>query len=164
MRTTFAMLDDALIERLFQPAADLITKQTGFTSTIAACLFSDASSLSWIVSRGLGLPDAIVSIDLGVACLDLVLLMLGLVAMICLRMLFQRMAAGHANPLRVAMQPHRAIVLLMLVARLVQIRFADVADAADVSMLICTTTALYLGACMERPVLRRAAVSIAPIG
>ncbi len=93
--------------------------------------------------------------DAGTAALDTTLLLLGLVALISLRALFRRAWRKQANPLRLAMQPHRAIVLLMLASRLMQLRAPGLTDVADLAMLLCAASALYLGACAERPPIRR---------
>ena len=133
MRKTFAPLDDVLIERFFQPAADLIAHQLAVPRTTAACFCIDLASLSWIVSHVRTLSDAVSAWDGGWSALHLLVLLLGLVALLSLRTLFRRAGRKTANPLRLAMQPHRAIVVLML----------------------CAGCAMYLGACAERPPVRR---------
>ncbi|HBK05992.1 MAG TPA: hypothetical protein DDZ81_09010 [Acetobacteraceae bacterium] len=162
MRKTFAPLDDMLIERLFQPASDLMSHRLGFGRAAAACFCIDVASLSWIVSRAWGLSDAVAAWDAATAFLDMATLLLGLIALISLRTLFRRASSKQANPLRQVMRPHRAIVLLMLAARLAQFRSPAPADLADLAMLVCAAFALYLGACAERPPLRRGWASLAP--
>jgi hypothetical protein len=164
MRKTFAALDDVLIERVFQPVSDLVSNQTGLSKAATACICIDIASLSWIFSRARGLSGAITAWDPLTTSLDLALLLLGLVALISLRSLFRRAATRkQANPLRQAMQPHRAIILLMLATRLTQLPAFDLTDAADLAMLLCASSALYLGACVERPpVRRRQAASLTP--
>ena len=117
MRKTFARLDNVLIEGLFQPAIDLITYRTRVGCNPAACFCLDLASLSWIISRAPGLLTAVAAHDDSSAFLDLSFLLLGLVALISLRTLFRKAKGKHGNPLRIAMQPHRAIVLMMLAAR-----------------------------------------------
>jgi hypothetical protein len=156
MRKTFAALDDVLIERVFQPISDLMSNQAGLSRATTACLCIDVASIAWIVSRARGLAAAVTASDAGAAFLGLALLLLGLAALICLRSLFRRAATGkQVNPLRQAMQPHRAIVLLMLATRLTQLPIFDLTDAADLAMLLCASSALYVGACVERPPVRR---------
>jgi hypothetical protein len=162
MRRTFALLDGALIERVFQPVCDWLLRQTGITRTRTTCLCLDAAALAWILSRTQGLSDLAAHWEAGSAAVSFAVLLLGLVALISLRTLFRR--AGDrkpANPLRLAMLPHRAVLLLMLVSRLVQLR--DLGDAADLLMLVCAVAALYLGACVERPRLRRRSGSGLPV-
>lgn len=162
MRQMFAPLDDMLIERLFQPLSDLITYRAGGDRAGTACLCINLASFAWIVSRAPGLSDAVLSWRSGTACLDLLFLLLGLVALISLRTLFRRAGRKHGNPLRPAMQPHRAIVLLMIATRLLQLQSPGLAEAADIAMLIFATSALYLGACTEPPPVRRDLAVLVP--
>lgn len=155
MRKTFGPLDDVLIERLFQPVSDLMSYRIGVNRTATACFCIDSASLAWIVSRVRELSDAVGAWNAVAAFLDLALLLLGLIALVSLRMLFRRAGGLPVNPLRQAMQPHRAIVLLMLASGLAQLHTLTMAGAADLAMLMCATSALYLGACAERPPVRR---------
>lgn len=164
MRKTFAPLDDVLIERLFQPALDVVTNRIGIARGTAACFCVDLASLSWIVSRAQGLSDAVIAWDASAAFRDFAFLLLGLIALTSLRTLFRRAGGGSGNPLRMTMQPHRAVVLLMLVVRLMQLQAPGLADAADLVMLVCAASALYLGACAEPPPIRRGWVSLVPAG
>ena len=163
MRKAFSALDDMLIERVFQPLSDLITHQVGLSRADLACCCIDAASLAWIVSRTQILSTAVVDWNVSTAFTDLAFLLLGLIAMISLRMVFRRSASRRINPLRHAMQPHRAIALLMLMARLLQFRSLDLTDVADGMMLLCAAFALYLGACGEPPPAHRAEAGFAPV-
>jgi hypothetical protein len=163
MRKTFAPLDDVLIERLFQPILSLISNRIGISRGYAACFCIDLASLAWIVSRARRLSDAVVASNPGTALLDLSLLLLGLVALISLRTLFRRAGTKQGNPLRLAMQPHRAIILMMLAARLVRLQTPGLADAADIAMLMFAAFALYLGACAEQPPVRRGIAAFAAV-
>ncbi len=162
MRKAFSALDDMLIERVFQPLSDLITHQVGLSRADLACCCIDAASLAWIVSRSHILSAAVVDWDVSAAFTDLAFLLLGLIAMISLRMVFRRSASRRTNPLRQTMQPHRAVSLLMLMARLLQFRSLAVIDVADGMMLLCAAFALYLGACEEPPPAHRAKAAFAP--
>lgn len=164
MRKTFAPLDDVLIERLFQPTLIVISNSIGLSRGGAACFCIDTASLAWIVSRVHGLSDAVSAWNASDAFLDLALLLLGLVAMIALRSLFRRTAGKQCSPLRMAMRPHRAVVLLMLAARVVQPHAFGLADTADLVMLAFAATALYLAACAEPPRLRGGAAVPAQAG
>jgi hypothetical protein len=155
MPKTFARLDDALIERLFQPASDLMSDRIGVSRSSAACFCVDIASLAWIVARMPGLSGSVTAWNSRMALMNMSLLLLGLVALLSLRTLFRRAGGKLANPLRPAMRPHRAIVLLMLVASLVRFQAPALADAADLAMLLFAASALYLGACAERPPVRR---------
>jgi hypothetical protein len=160
MRKTFEPLDDVLIERLFQPLADLIWHRTGLGRATAACFCLDVTALSWIVSRSAGMSDAVTAWDAATAFLDLAVLLLGLVALTSLRTLFRRAGLQQGNLVRPAMRPHRAIVLLMLGARLTQLPASDLTGAADIAMLLFAVSGLYLGACSERPPVRRGSAAL----
>ncbi|HEX3573607.1 MAG TPA: hypothetical protein VHU42_03310 [Rhodopila sp.] len=155
MRTCFALLDDWLIERVFQPISDVITDRIGFSRTTAACFCVDFASTAWIVSRARGLTGEVTAWDAGAAVRDMSILLLGLIALVSLRMLFRRTERRQANPLRLSMQPHRGVVLMMLTVRLVEMHAPGLVDAADLAMLLFAGSALYLGACVERPPVRR---------
>jgi hypothetical protein len=163
MRKMFTPLDDMLIELVFQPVSDLVSYQVGVSRPATICFCIDAASVAWIASRTSGLSRAVIAWDSGSAFFNLAFLLLGLGALISLRTLFRRAATRKpANPLRLTMQPHRAIVLLMLASRLAQLPAPGLTDAADLAMLLCATAALYLGACAERPPIRRQWQPMAP--
>jgi hypothetical protein len=162
MRQTLASVDDVLIERLFQPASDVLTHRVGLSRTTAPYFFTDLASLAWIVSRVPEMSALVAAWDAGAAFLVLALLLLGLGALVSLRMVFQRTERTLSNPLRRVMRPHRAIVLLMLVSSLVQLRAPGLANIADLVMLLGIASALYLGACAERPPIRRDTRSMVP--
>jgi hypothetical protein len=165
MRKMFAALDDVLIERVFQPVSNLLSDRIGLTRSGTACFCVDIASIAWIVARTGGLSDAVAAGNAGTLVLDLTLLLLGLVALTSLRTLFRRASTGkQANPLRLAMQPHRAIMLLMLASRLVQWQAPGLADAAELAMLVCAIAALYLGACTELPPIRSSWLSRSDAG
>jgi hypothetical protein len=161
---TFAPVDDALIERLFQPASDLLAYRVGLSRATAACFCIDLASLSWIASRAGGMSGSVAAGNAGGATLEFALLLLGLAALISLRTLFRRAGGKQANPLRLAMRPHRAVVLLMLAARLLQLQAPGLGPAADLAMLVFAASALYLGACNERPPIRRSWAALVPAG
>ncbi len=162
MRKTFARLDDLLIERLFQPASDLITRRMGLSNGGTICFCLDLASIAWIVSRTRCLSDAVIGWDAISAFLHLSFLLLGLVALVSLRILFRRPKGKQGNPLRPAMQPHRAVVLLMLGTNMAQLRTPDLAATADLLMLVFAAFGLYLGACAEQPPVRRHWATLAP--
>jgi len=149
MHASFSRLDDALIERLFQPLADTVMDRFGLDRLRAACFCLDAASLAWIVSQAGGLGRDVGGWDAGPACLRLLLLVLGLAAMSSLRTLFQRMVAGGANPLRVAMVPHRGLALALFLGQLMTA--GGLAGWAELAMLGLAAAGLYLGACRARP-------------
>src|ERR1700761_5307857 len=117
MRRFFGPLDDALFERLFQPLTSLLTHRFGMRRRGAACVFLDLATIGWILARVGGLSRAVVAWDASTAFIRLGLLLLGLVALISLRSLLRRVGDRNANPLRVSMMPHRAVILMLLAAR-----------------------------------------------
>lgn len=170
MRGIFASFDDALIERLFQPVSDLCADRFGLGRARVACLCVDIASVGWILAQARALSAAVMDWEGGVTFCRVVVLLIGLLALLSLRVLFSRTGDGaNVNPLRPVMRPYRAIVLSMLVARAVQLgvgstEFADLGDGADVAMLLFAAMALYLGACTERPPVRRTWFAVAAAG
>lgn len=156
MQLNFISLDDALIERMFQPVADALSDRLGLERRRAACLCIDVASVGWILSQAKALSDAVMDWQAGTSFARMALLLLGLMALTGLRGLFLRLTGeAKGNPLRPAMRPHRMVVLLMLVARLVGFDVAGLAQVADLAMLGFAAVALYLGACAARPPVRR---------
>jgi len=162
MRRTFAQVDDSLIERVFQPLADTLADRLGMDRFAAACVCVDIASVGCIVSQARSLAAGLLSWDAGGPWLRVALLLMGLVALASLRTLFKRVGAGGGgnSPLRLSMQPHRAVVLLMLLSRVAGIGDAGAGELADAVMLIFAAVALYLGACAARPPVRRRSVGI----
>ena len=114
--------------------------------------------IGWIMARAPGLSEALTAWA-GTTFPKLAILLLGLVALVALRVMFQRIGGLHrVNPLRLTMRPHRAVILLLLTSRLMQGLSPNLGDAADVAMLVFAAFALYLAACAERPSIRRPGV------
>lgn len=155
MQASFTRLDDALIERLFQPLADTIMNRFGLDRLRAACLCLDGASLAWIISQAGALGQAVSGWNAGTACLHVLLLILGLAAMTSLRSLFQRISTRGANPLRSAMVPHRGLALALLIGQALTVY--GLAGWAELAMLGLAAAALYLSACRPRPPVRRSA-------
>jgi len=150
MLQRFAYFDGALIERVFQPAADTVSHHFGFDRLRIAGFCLDASSIGWILSQAGSLSEAVARWQAGAGLLRVLLLMLGLLALGSLRLAFQRVGAVRGmSPLRVTMLPHRGVLLALLCWRLLTLGgFANVADLAALSFALC---ALYLGACAAPP-------------
>ncbi|HUB43766.1 MAG TPA: hypothetical protein VMB73_02165 [Acetobacteraceae bacterium] len=150
MLRCFACFDSALIERVFQPAADAIAYRLGLDRLRAAGFCLDGASIAWILSQAGSLSDAVTQWQACNAFLGVVLLMLGLLALCSLRVAFRRVTrAKGMNPLRVMMLPHRGVVLVLLFTRLLAVD--DFANAADFAALLFAVCALYLGACTSPP-------------
>lgn len=155
MQASFTRLDDALIERLFQPLADTIMGRFGLDRLRAACLCLDGASLAWIIAQAGALGRDVTHWNAGSAFLHFLMLVLGLAAMTSLRSLFQRLSTRGANPLRSAMLPHRGLALALLVGQFLTVY--GLAGWAELLMLGLAAIALYLGACRPRPPVRRSA-------
>jgi hypothetical protein len=155
MRATFTRFDATLIDRLFQPASDSLAYLIGLDRRRLANLCLDVASVAWILSKAAGVSQAVTLWQPAAAFPRLVLLLLGLVALSCLRAAFRRVETRRgANPLRLAMLPHRGVALALLVLRLSTLTdFASVADGVMLAFAVC---ALYLGACASPPARRRA--------
>jgi hypothetical protein len=149
---SFAEVDDLLLERVFQPVADFLAGHAGWGCRAVAGFCVDVAAVAWIAARAPALGGTAALREPGAFAMAAALLGLGLVALVSLRVLFRRVARGrHGNPLRAVMQPHRAVALLLLLVRVAQVRMPQLADVADVVMLLFSVGALYLGACAEPP-------------
>jgi hypothetical protein len=150
MQVSFSRFDRALIERIFQPVANAMTYRLGLDRLRVAGFCLDAASIAWILSQAGALTQMVMLWDAGAVFLRMLLLVLGLIALTALRTMFRRVGArSGANPLRVAMLPHRGVVLALLAARLPEL--TGFAQMADLAMLAFAACALYLGACAARP-------------
>jgi len=146
----FAYFDTALIEQVFQPAADTIAHRLGLDRLRLAGFCLDAASIAWILSQAGSLSAAVTHWQASTAFLRVLLLMLGLLALCSLRVALQRAGAAKGlNPLRVAMLPHRGVLLALLAWRLVTL--GSFANAADLAAMLAALCALYLGACATPP-------------
>jgi len=150
MRRWFTPLDDKMIHSGFQPLSDMMADRFGLDRLRIACFCLDVATLGWLLARLPALSDAVSAWDPMSAAPRLVILMLGVVALLALRSVFRRFGGKQgANPLRLSMRPHRAIVLLLLVSRPLQFGMADLGDVADLGMLLFAALGLYLGACSQ---------------
>jgi hypothetical protein len=163
MQTGFSRIDDTLIERVFQPLADLTTDRIGLDRLTIVRLCLDAASVACILAQAGALTQAVTQWEPGEAFGRAGLLLLELVALSSLRMAFGRVGGSRGtNSLRVTMLPHRCVVLALLVGRLLApTGFAGMADLAMLGFAAC---ALYLGACVTRRPLRRRARWLATFG
>ncbi len=81
MQVSFARFDDALMERLFQPVADLVTYRTCLDRLHIAGFCLDAAAVAWILSQAGALTLAVTQWEVGAALPRMLLLVLGLVAL-----------------------------------------------------------------------------------
>jgi hypothetical protein len=155
MSLNFVLLDDILIERIFQPVSDTISDRIHLSRGRAACFCIDVASACWILSQASVLSSAVLGSEAAMSFLRMALLLLGLTAMTGLRAVFERLSeSAKANPLRLVMRPYRAAVLLMLVAHLMEWDGVTISNIAELGMLGFAIVALYLGSCAARPPLR----------
>lgn len=155
MQARFSMIDDALIERVFQPLSDTVTDHSGLDRPWTACSCADVATLAWIISNARGLSDSMAASDVPGTCLAVFILMLGLAALTGLRSIFLKVPGTGANPLRLSMRLHRGVALLMILARLVSWQTTGLSEIAELLMLVFAVSGLYFGACASRPPVRR---------
>lgn len=155
MRKFFAPFDDALLDRLFQPLAGALRHRYGLRRDGMAGFCVSAATICWTVARSAGLSEAIAADDMATVATSSAILLLGLGALVSFHCLSRRAPTAAANPLRSTMLPHRAIVLLLLVTRLIPPVGPAVHDVADTAMLLFAAAALYLSACSDPPPVRR---------
>ena len=160
MNEGFAQLDDALIDRVFQPLADWVEHHTEFDVFRIARLCIDLAALAWIVSQAGNVAKTAASGNLALEAFQFGVIVLGLSAISVLRRLFER-AGGTgrgrmgacANPLRAGMQVHRAACLCWLIGLLVKTGASPAAlgTVALLALAVFATAAVYVGSCQNRP-------------
>lgn len=164
MREGFARVDDALIDRLFQPLADWMNQRLALGPGRAARGAIDLASLAWIIAQLADAADAVQRHDIR-ACLFLgCAVVLGLWAFSILRGVFRRADGGagapataQANPLRPGMQVHRVVCLAWMLALIVKTIATPSANGslALLAVGVFATAAVYIGACTNNPPMRR---------
>jgi hypothetical protein len=156
MKGSFAHVDGALIDRIFQPLVDWIGDHTTFDGFRVARICVDLAALAWILSTLGGMAETAASGTLASESVQFAMIALVLGAMSVLRALFQRTGGG-PNPLRAAMHTHRAICLLWLLGLLVKTAASPpgLAAMALLTMGAFATTAFYAAACSNPPTKRR---------
>jgi hypothetical protein len=160
MPNLFARGDDILIDKLCQPAADRLFWTWEIDCFRIARFCTDISALAWIVSQARGVVAAPETGPSGIVVFQFALIMIGLGAIMTVRCLFERdgRAGGTSrarpfNPLRAKMFGHRLICILGLVNLLVQTILSpvEIASVASLTTQFFLTTAVFMGACSNRP-------------
>lgn len=158
MRESWGRVDDALIDRVFQPLVDAISQHMPMNCFRMACVSTDLAALAWIVSQAQATTVATGSGVLGFEAFQFSLILLGLGAITLLRTPFERMGGTgggteRANPLRPGMYVHRLACLLWLAVLAAKTAAAPVGlgSVALFSVGIFVTAAVYIGACSSRP-------------
>ena len=149
-------VDDALIDRVFQPLADWMNRTMALGTNRAARTAVDLASLAWICAEAGAAAHAVASQDLRSTVVRGAVIVLGLFALTILRGVFQRTegtAGAHvqANPLRLGMRTHRAACLLWTIALAVKTIAAPSGSLALLAVGLFATVAVYIGACTNRP-------------
>ncbi len=160
MNESFARVDDALIDRLFQPLADWMNRQMAFGTNRAARTAVDLASLAWLLAQAGAISDAAAAHKVGYCSVLGLVVVLGLWAFTILRNVFQRTdgtarayAQAQANPLRPGMQLHRAICVFWMIGLTVKTIAGapGLGSLALLAMGVFTTAAVYIGACTNHP-------------
>ena len=158
MTENFARLDDALIDRLFQPLADWMDRHIALGTNRAARTAIDLATLAWMAAQAGAAANAVGSHDLRSCLIPGVLMVAGLWAFTILRNVFQRTdgeakarVRAQANPLRPAMQLHRAACLFWMFALAVKTIAAPAGSLALLAVGVFATAAVYIGACTNHP-------------
>jgi hypothetical protein len=150
MKDALERLDDALIDRVFQPLADWLDQHVALDIFRVARTLVDLASLMWICAEAAERFDGS-----GLAFAHFTVIVLGLWALSTLRKVFERPAGtrAQANPLRAGMNVHRAACLFWLLALLAKTAEApaDLAPLALLAVGVFATSALYIGACTKPP-------------
>ena len=159
MKQQFALLDDALIDGLFQPWADRIAERWKLSSFQLARLFLDVAAVALILSQAAHAPGT-AALDQSVPYLYSVLVLVpGLAAMTILRSEFRRTEnntgthrSPAANPLRIGMHWHRIVCFFWLMVLVLQMSQTPprLEGAALLGVGLFATLAVYFAACFSR--------------
>lgn len=160
MKERFTQVDDALIDRLFQPLADWMNHHMALGPNRAARASIDLAMLAWVCAQAGAAAQALGSQNVRSCTIDGAVMVAGLWAFTILRNVFQRTdsvakarARAQANPLRPAMQPHRAACLFWMIGLAVK-TIAAPAEFGALALLAVgafATAAVYIGACTNHP-------------
>jgi hypothetical protein len=158
MRDVLARVDDALIDRVFQPLVDWMDHHTEIGIFRAARFCVDLASLMWICAEANGFAGGSGFDGSGSIAFRFAIVVAGLWALSSLRGLFQRSDdARAANPLRAGMRTHRAACLFWMIA--LSIKTAHAPNGFEALALLAVgafaTSAVYIGACTTAPPKRR---------
>lgn len=153
-------LDDLVIDKICQPAVDLIYENLEADCYQVARICIDISALFWILSQVKGAITVAKIGDMGTEVYQYALIVAGLAAFMFLRSVFDRSPgsgrkarSGQGNPLRGPMSLHRFIFLAGFIVQVFQtmVVAADFGSVAMLAMKMFSAAALYAGACSNRP-------------
>src|SRR5215467_11751131 len=127
MKQEFALLDDTLIDGVFQPCAERIAERWRFSSFTLARLFLDIAAVALILSQAAHVPGSAALDATWPYLYSVVVLVPGLAAMTILRTEFRRTEnkntahkTSAANPLRLGMHWHRIVCFFWLLVLFIQ--------------------------------------------
>lgn len=159
MKEQIGLLDDALIDRLFQPWADRIAERWRFGPFRLARMFLDAAAVALILSQVAHIPGTTAFGDSLPYLYPILVLVPGLAAMSILRGEFRKteLGAGNrpvANPLRPGMHWHRIVCFFWLMVLLLESAETPprLEGGALLAVGLFATLAVYFAACFARPV------------
>jgi hypothetical protein len=168
MKEQFALLDDTLIDRFFQPVADRMAERWRLGSFRLARMFLDTAAVALILSQAAHEPGTD-AFGLSLPYLYPVLVLVpGLAAMSILRTEFRRTemkSSTHktsaANPLRLGMHWHRIVCFFWFMVLLLQTSETHprLEGAALLVVGLFATLAVYFAACFAQPLKPRAGAS-----
>ena len=166
MKEQLLGVDDALVDRVFQPLADCVGALTGWgVFRLARCCL-DAMALAWIAGQSREVSAMMAAGNTGAATRAFAVMALAVAAITMLRAQFLRPdgqsgTARTANPLRPAMQVHRILCLFWIAVLPIKIAAASSAIEAVslAAVVVFGTAAVYIGACSNPPPQRRIAQS-----
>ena len=172
MKQQFALLDDTLIDGVFQPLADRLAERSKLGTLQLARLFLDAAAVALILSQAAHVPGAAAFDEYSPYLYPLLVLVPGLAAMSIIRNEFRRTekkSGAHrnmaANPLRPGMHWHRIVCFFWLMVLLLQTTETGL-KWEGIGLLgvgLFSTLAVYFAACFARPAKPRAATNWAQL-
>ena len=160
MNEQFALLDDMLIDGLFQPIADRMAERFRLSTFQLARMFLDIAAVALILSQAAHVPGIAAAETFLPYLYPVLVLVPGLAAMTILRGEIHRTEEKHsgvltlgANPLRPGMHWHRIVCFFWLLVMLLQTSETPPRweGGALLAVGMFSTLAVYFAACFARP-------------
>lgn len=151
MQEIIARVDEALIDKLFQPMVERIAALLPLGCFQQARICTGVAAVAWILSKAADVTAAVRTGMLGPQVFQISLLLLGLGSIMVLHSLFQRGSGqGQANPLRAVMYPHRLCLLFGAAISLLRTT-AGQGTWALFTVAIFAVASVYIGSCSNPP-------------
>ena len=172
MKQQFTLLDDTLIDGVFQPLADRLAERGKVGTLRLARLFMDAAAIALILSQAAHVPGAAAFDNSAPYLYPLLVLGPGLAAMSIMRNEFRRTEKKNgvhqnraANPLRLGMHWHRIVCFFWSMVLLLQTTESGLKweGLGLLATGVFATLAVYFAACFARPAKPRAATNWAEL-